>query len=172
MSSATPAAMVTVQRDLLSSRPALLAVYFTCPEPEDTQVYETFYGVKPVLGAVSNKAILNRAAVMAPLSQGNALALKAAEEQCAALLDRHQSRAGLAAKVRDHLVRSGPPMPGMDAVASALCMTPRTTRRRFLEDGTSFLKMRDETRLAPGPKAPLSGLALSVEQIESRVGAP
>jgi len=163
------AALVTVQRDLFSSRPALLRAYFTRPEPEDVQVYETFYGVKPVFGAVSNKAILNRAAVMAPLSQGNALALKAAEEQCAALLDRHKSRIGLAAKVRDHLVRSGAHIPDMDDVASALCMTPRTMRRRLLEDGTTFLKLRDEVRLALALEL-LSGLALSVEQIAERLG--
>ena len=163
------AAMVTVQRDLFSSRPALLAVHFKCPEPADTQVYEAFYGVKPVFGAVSNRAILNRTAVMAPLSQGNALALKAAEDQCAALLDRHQSRVGLAAKVRDDLVRSGPPMPDMNDVASALCMTPRTLRRRLLEDGTSFLKLRDETRLALAQEL-LSGPVLSVEQIAERLG--
>lgn len=163
------AALVTVQRDLFSSRPGLLSVSFSRPEPEDTQVYEDFYGVKPVFGAMSNLAIMNRAALMAPLSQGNALAFKAAQEQCTALLDRHQSRVGLAARVRDHLVKNGAYNPPMDDVASALCMTPRTMRRRLLEDGTTFLKLRDEVRLALAQEL-LTSLALSVEQIAERLG--
>lgn len=163
------AALVTVQRDLFSSRPGLQSVYFTRREPENTQVYEAFYGVKPVFGAMSNIAIMSRAALMVPLSLGNALAFKAAEEQCTALLDRHKSRVGLAAKVRGHLVKNGAHIPDMDDVASALCMTPRTMRRRLLDDGTTFLKLRDEVRLALAEEF-LTGLALSVEQIAERLG--
>lgn len=163
------AALVTVQRDLFSSRPGLQSVYFTRRAPKCTKVYEAFYGVKPIFGAMSNRAILSRAALMAPLSQGNELAFKTADEQCIALLDRHQSRVGLAAKVRDHLVKNGAHIPGMDAVASDLCMTPRTLRRRLLDDGTTFLKLRDEVRLALAQEF-LSSLALSVEEIAERLG--
>lgn len=163
------AALVTVQRDLFSSRPGLHRVYFTRPEPADTQTYETFYGVKPIFGAGSNIAILSRAALMEPLSQGNALAFKAAQDQCTALLDRHKSRVGLAAKVRDHLARNGANMPDMDAVANALSMTTRTMRRRLIEEQTSFVKLRDEVRLALAEEF-LTGFKLSIEQIADRLG--
>jgi len=163
------AALVTVQRDLFSSRPGLHGVYFTRPEPADTQVYEAFYGVKPVFGALSNRAILSRAALMEPLSQGNALAFKAAEDQCTALLDRHKSRVGLAAKVRDHLARNGANMLDMDAVANALSMTTRTMRRRLIDEHTSFVKLRDEVRLALAEEF-LTGFKLSIEQIAERLG--
>lgn len=163
------AALVTVQRDLFSSRPGLHRVYFTRPEPADTQAYETFYGVKPIFGAGSNRAILSRAALMEPLSQGNALAFKAAQDQCTALLDRHKSRVGLAAKVRDHLARNGANMPDMEAVANALSMTTRTMRRRLIEEQTSFVKLRDEVRLALAEEF-LTGFKLSIEQIADRLG--
>jgi len=163
------AALVTVQRDLFASRPVLQSVHFTRVEPEDTQVYEAFYGVKALFGAVSNMAILTKTALMEPLSQGNALAFKAAEEQCSALLDRHKARVDLAAKVRDHLARNGTNMPDMDDVASVLCMTPRTMRRRLLDESTTFLKLRDEVRLALAEEF-LTGFALSVEQIATRLG--
>lgn len=163
------AALVTVQRDLFSSRPGLQSVYFTRRTPQCTQVYEAFYGVKPVFGAMANKAIMSRDALMEPLSQGNALAFKAAQEQCTALLDRQQSGVGLAAKVRDHLVKNGINISGMDALARELCMTPRTLRRRLLDDGTTFLKVRDEVRLTLAQEL-LLNLALSVEQIAERLG--
>lgn len=163
------AALVTVQRDLFSSRPGLQSIHFTRRGPEDAQMYEAFYGVKPFFEAKSNMAIMSRAALMEPLLQGNALAFKAAQEQCTALLDRHKARGGFAAKVRDHLARNGANILDMDEVASVLCMTPRTLRRRLLDEGTTFLKLRDEMRQALAEEF-LTGFALSVEQIATRLG--
>lgn len=163
------AALVTVQRDLFSSRPGLHSIHFTRSEPENAQAYEAFFGVKPVFGAPTNKAIMSRVAMMEPLSQGNALALKAAEDQCTALLNRHKSRVGIAATVRHHLVRNGANMPDMETVASALSMTTRTLRRRLLEEQTNFVKLRDEVRLALAEEF-LTGFKLSIEQIAERLG--
>ena len=162
-------ALVTVQRDLFSSRPGLNNLHFSFPEPANTDLYEAFYGIRPLFGAMSNTAIMSTAAIMEPLSQSNELALKAAEDQCRILLDRHRLRDGMAAKVRDHLVRYGAQMPDMSVVSSELCMTPRTLRRRLQEEGTTFINLRDEVRLALAEEF-LTGIALSVEQIAERLG--
>jgi AraC-like DNA-binding protein len=162
-------ALVTVQRDLFISRPVLQGLYFSFQEPAHSALYEAFYGIRPVFGAASNKAVMNTAAMMEPLPQGNALALAAAEEQCRALLDRHRSRAGLAGKVRDHLARYIAQMPDMGVVSSELCMTPRTLRRRLLDEGTTFLKLRDEVRLALAEEF-LTSFALSIERIAEQLG--
>jgi AraC-like DNA-binding protein len=163
-------ALVTVQRDLFAFSPPMRQLSFSFPEPAHVDLYEAFYGLRPTFGALSNTAVLGTAALMVPLPQGNPLALKAAEDQCRALLDRHRSRVGLAAKVRDHLARhGGGQLPDMDQVASALCMTSRTLRRRLLDEGTTFLKLRDEMRLALAEEL-LADQALSVEQMAERLG--
>ena len=68
------AALVTIQRDLFSSRPVLQGLRFTRRAPVDAQAYASFYGVEPVFGASSNVATMDRSVLMEPLSQGNALA--------------------------------------------------------------------------------------------------
>ena len=112
---------------------------------------------------------MDRSVLMEPLSQGNALAFKAAQAQCSDLLERHRSGAGLAARVKSLLTRQGAGMPGMDEVADALCMTPRTLRRRLLEEGATFLRLREEVRRATAEEL-LSGGALSVENIADHLG--
>ncbi|MCO5104921.1 MAG: AraC family transcriptional regulator [Burkholderiaceae bacterium] len=163
------AALVTIQRDLFASRPVLQGIRFTRRAPDDPQAYASFFGVAPVFGASSNVAVMASSVLMEPLSQGNALAFKAAQAQCSALLERHRSGAGLAAKVKSLLTREGAGMPGMEEVADALCMTPRTLRRRLLEEGATFLRLREQVRRATAEDL-LSGASLSVERIADRLG--
>ncbi len=163
------AALINVQRELYSSRPVLMGLQLAYPEPADVSSHEAFYRIRPQFGCESNLAVLDVATLMAPLPQANPLALRAAEEQCRALLDRYQSRSGIAATVREHLVRHVAQMPDMESVAAALCMTSRTLRRRLLEDDTSFFKLREEVRLALAEEF-LSRSALSIEQIADRLG--
>ncbi|MCJ7555324.1 MAG: AraC family transcriptional regulator, partial [Gammaproteobacteria bacterium] len=162
------AAMVTVQRDLFSSGPGLFKLHFSFPEPAYSGLYESFYGIRPVFNAEANRAVTSTSVLMESLPQANELALKAAEEQCRILLDRHRSRVGLAANVRDRLARSGTQMPGMEFVARDLGMTERTLRRRLLDEGTTFLKLRDEVRLALAEEL-LTEFALSVELVSERL---
>lgn len=163
------AALVTVQRDLFPSKTALRHLHFSFPQPEDTAIYEDFYRLAPTFGAASNMAVLSTEALLEPFLPANELALKAAEEQCRILLGQYQSKTGLAAKVRLHLIRNGATMADMDDVANTLCMTARTLRRRLLDEGTTFLQLRDEVRFALARKF-LSELVLSVEQIAERLG--
>ena len=54
------------------------------------QGYEGFCRVRAQFNAPSHLAILNTQALMEPLAQANELALKAAENQCRAMLDRYR----------------------------------------------------------------------------------
>lgn len=162
-------ALVTVQRDLFSVGSPLLELHFALPEPERIDFYENFYRIRPVFNAPFNQAILSTKALMEPLLQANELALKVAEDQCRSLLDQYQARAGLSAKIREQLVLYSGNMPDMENIASTLCMTPRTLRRKLLDEGTTFLKLRDEVRFTLA-KELLSVCVLSVEQITERLG--
>ncbi len=163
------AALVTVQRDLFATRPVFRELYFSFPLPESVGTYEDFYRVRPVFNAASNRAVLNTEALLEPLPQANEFARQAAEDQCRAMLARFQTRIGLSARVREQLISQGGEIPDMDAVAQTLCMTPRTLRRRLLDENTTFLKLRDEVRCALAEEL-LAERVLSVEQIAERLG--
>jgi AraC-like DNA-binding protein len=60
-------------------------------------------------------------------------------------------------------------MPDMKEVANDLHVTPRTLRRRLEEQGTSFVRLRDEARMTLA-EALLAGPRLSMAQIAERVG--
>ncbi len=162
------AALVTVQRDLFSSRPGLQNAYFKRSAPVDTQPYEVFYGVLPIFGATVNKAIMSTSALLEGLPQGNKLARMAAEEQCKNLMDRHRLRAGLSGQVRDILANNSRKMPDMREVSTLLFITPRTLRRRLIAEGTTFLKLRDEVRLTLAQEF-LTKFSISIEQISERL---
>jgi AraC-like DNA-binding protein len=162
-------ALITVHRDLFPIRPALTELHFSFPQPGRIDIYEDFYNVRPEFDAPTNLAILSTQTLMEPLTQANELALKAAEDQCRAMLDRYQSRAGLSARVKALLTRHSGFMPDMDTLAATLCMTPRTLRRRLVDEGTTFLQLRDEVRYALA-KELLCECVLSVEQISERLG--
>lgn len=162
------AALMTVQRDLFSSRAGLRGAFFKRRAPPDPGLYEDFYGVCPQFGAAFNKAIMSTSALLEGLPQGNELALMAAEEQCKNLLDRHRARAGLSGRVRGILAKHTRPMPDMNEVSRALFITPRTLRRRLIEEGTTFVKLRDEVRLALAQEF-LTTFSLSIEQIAERL---
>lgn len=162
------AALITVQRDLFSLRPGLRAAFFKRGAPADLDAYEAFYGVRPVFGAADNKAVMSTSELLRALPQGNQFTLMAAEEQCRSLLDRHRQRAGLSGKVRGMLAQNATRMPDMKAVSETLFLTPRTLRRRLMEEGTTFLKLRDEVRLALAEEF-LGKFALSIEQIAERL---
>lgn len=163
------AALVTVQRDLFPSTAALRALHFSFPPSGASGTYADFYRLAPLFDAKENLAVLSTADLMAPFSQANALAFKAAEEQCRILLGQYQSKVGLAAKIRVQLLQHGGKGTDMDAVAGSLCMTARTLRRRLLDEGTTFLQLRDEVRCALAREF-LAESVLSVEQIAERLG--
>lgn len=162
-------ALITVQRDLFPVKPALIELHFSISDPVTIDGYEDFYRVRPEFNAPTNLAILNTEALMEPLTQANELALKAAEDQCRKMLERYRARAGWSAKVRELLISHPGNMPDMDTLAASLCMTPRTLRRRLIDEGTTFLKLRDEVRYALA-KEFLCECVLSVEQISDRLG--
>jgi len=163
------AALITVQRDLFSSVPALKSLSFRGVAPPYADLYEKFFGVQAVFGAKNNLAVIDRASLQLPLVQANELALNVAEEQCRKLLDARAVRSKLAASVRNRLIARTPLMPSMEMVAADLNMTTRTLRRRLLDEGTTFIELRDEVRLTLAEEF-LSGPWLSVEQIAERLG--
>jgi AraC-like DNA-binding protein len=67
---------------------------------------------------------------------------------CAALLDQMRLDAGMTRRVYHELTSYPGYFPDLETVASKLCMTSRTLRRKLAAEGTSFRTLLDEVRCA------------------------
>ena len=61
-------------------------------------------------------------------------------------------------------------MPSMNEIASALCISVRTLRRRLQEEGTTYVVLADEVREAIAEQL-LAMPRLPIEQIAERLGS-
>lgn len=161
------AALVAIQRELIVLPDALRRVELPFPVPAATAPYAQAFGMLPQFGAARTVVAFAREQMLLPLPQANELMLKYSEEQCVHILERHRTRVGLAAKVRERL--AGNIELGMEEVASALCMTSRTLRRQLTQEGTAFTAIRDEARIALAEEY-LVVLKLSVDETAYRLG--
>lgn len=112
---------------------------------------------------------LPRAMLDEPLPQADPHTLAVCIAQCEQILQRRQRRRGLSARVRSELLAAPGEMPGMDAVAAALHLHPRTLRRRLAEEGASFRALTNDVRATLATEL-LSQVGLSVEQVARRLG--
>lgn len=112
---------------------------------------------------------LPRAMLDEPLPQADEHTLAVCVEQCEQILERRRRRHGLSALVRSQLLSAPGEMPGLDAVAAALQLHPRTLRRRLAEEGTSFRALTNDVRATLATEL-LSQVGLTVEQVARRLG--
>jgi AraC-like DNA-binding protein len=110
-----------------------------------------------------------RAMLDEPLPQADPHTLAVCVAQCEQILQRRQRQRGLSARVRSELLAAPGQMPGLDGVAAALHLHPRTLRRRLTEEGTSFRALTNDVRATLATEL-LSQVGLSVEQVARRLG--
>jgi len=163
------ASIMTLQRDMFSSAIPLIRVEASYPAPPYAELYEPIFGVRPRFGAQGNRAVFDAALLDLPLPQANELTARVCEDQCRALLERRTARTGTARRVREQLIRTSGGIPGMEEVARALRLSPRTLRRRLEHEGTSFRALVEEVRMALAEEF-LSNHAMTVEEIAARLG--
>jgi AraC-like DNA-binding protein len=165
----TTGAAISIMRDLVQQAVTPHSIEFNWPRPKDTSVYRTLTGTTPTFDRPKNLLILKQRDVDLLLERRNPLALRMAEEQCQRYLAAWKKRGGLAARVREIVALRPRDMPSQTKVASILCMSERTLRRRLQEEGTHFSALCDETRQAIAEQL-LTMQRLPVEQIAERLG--
>lgn len=163
------AAALTLQREMFSASLSPRRLCLRGPAPAYAARFAALFGAAPEFGAPRNEVVFDAAMLDAPLPQANAASQRMAEEQCRRLLAARKARSGLAERVRDRILRQPAQIPDMPALAQELLMTPRTLRRRLLDEGTSYKALADEVRETLAEEL-LSGAQLSVEQIAERLG--
>lgn len=104
-----------------------------------------------------------------PLPQADEHTLAECVAQCEQIVARRNLRLGFSALVRSQLLSSPGAMPGLDEVASALHLHPRTLRRRLTAESTTFRALTNEVRASLATEL-LSQVGLTVEEAARRLG--
>lgn len=125
---------------------ALDSVAFPYPPPPHAADYALIYTANSEFGAVALEASFQANLLDLPLRRDeNALAafLVGAPGRIATLYrrDRDTVRA-----VRDQLRATLPALPGLDEVAAALHLSPRSLHRRLADEGANFRQIKDALR--------------------------
>lgn len=110
-----------------------MAAVFDCPVAFDQGVNELHYPA----------AWLSLAPRLA-----NPIAAAQASRSCAAMLEDLQRKSGVSSLVYGELTRMPGQFPDIEQVASALCMTSRTLRRKLDAENTSYSNLLDQVRQA------------------------
>ncbi|MDD2180485.1 AraC family transcriptional regulator [Acidovorax sp. D2M1] len=110
-----------------------MAAVFNCPVEFDQGVNELHYPA----------AWLTLAPPLA-----NPIAAAQASRSCAAMLEDLQRKSGISSLVYGELTRTPGQFPDIEQVASALCMTSRTLRRKLDAENASYSDLFDQVRQA------------------------
>lgn len=165
----TAAGMMNFHRELLGVPAPIRHVAFCRPAPSDLQRYIELFGRVPQFEAQSNYFDLDLTWVETPLPQANAFTVQSCEAQCRALLNERRALKGIAAHVRELLLKEVIIMPDMEQVAASLSMASRTLRRKLSAEGCSFRALLDEVRQTLANEL-LASRDLRVDDIARRLG--
>ncbi|WP_204249020.1 AraC family transcriptional regulator [Nocardia arizonensis] len=138
------------------------------PDPSAREHIRRLLGLAPDYGAGRYSISFDLARIDEPLPLAEPHTAAMAEQQCRELLER-QVGSGLAGRVRNLLLGNPARPPTGDQVAASLFMTPRTLRRRLIEEGSSYRRILDEVRRGLAEQL-LDETRLSVGEIAERLG--
>lgn len=139
------AALLSVQRDLIPEQ-MFSQLAFSFKADAHKQSYIDFFGIEPLFGAEQSFVVLDPVKIDQPLQLANELVLQTAEQQCQQILNQRQSQQTLTNKVQQYLIQARGQMPSMQVVADQLHLNTRTMRRHLAQEGTTFIKIREEIR--------------------------
>lgn len=163
------AGILTAQRELFNYNIPLRRMTTRFAEPAWAKSISQQFGVEVEFGAEQNMVELDARWLDQPLPQANPVAWELCVQQCQALLDKREARAGFAGQLRDRLLGQAANIPDMETVAAELNITSRTLRRRLAADGVSYRALVDEIRETLAEEL-LSTAGMQVEAIAERLG--
>ena len=142
------AAILTLQRDVLGRALPYTEVRMQRaePAPEVVAAYTEFFGIRPLFGMSKDGSLLPADVLTQPLSEPVSQTLNHCEQMCRQLIEARYARSGMAAKVRDRLLRTPGRIPDMEDIAAEMHMTSRTLRRHLTAEGATFRSLLEEVR--------------------------
>ncbi|RJO78397.1 AraC family transcriptional regulator [Nocardia panacis] len=163
------AGLQTIVVDLFETALPIRRVLLRDQAPAEIIRYRDTFGVTPIFDATADLIVIDGRGLDLSLPRAGDWARGSCEQLCRDLLDQRAPRAGVAAEVRDVLVRDPGRLPDQSAVAGGLFMSPRTLSRRLNEERTSFRALLDEVRQMMAEEL-LTHTDLTTEQLAARLG--
>ncbi len=134
---------------LIGCRLELKAAYFAFPEPDDTDMFRTLFQSEIKFDQHENAIVFPSRFLDLPLAQDEDTLrgfLKTAPFQLIVMVEDDNSlKSQVISMIGKDFSRN---LPSADEVAHSLHMSVSTLRRRLLEEGTSYQKIKDEARRA------------------------
>jgi AraC-like DNA-binding protein len=155
--------------ELCASPIPLLSVSFSSARPPHAGLLRDVFACPVHFDAAHTGMRFSSAVLDLPLPQANAATVQTCEQLCRDLLAQRRQRTGVAARIRQRLLRSDDAFPGLEQIAAELGLTSRSLRRHLASEGTSFRSLRDECRELLAEQL-LGQLRLSVEDVAARLG--
>lgn len=149
-----------VAHDLLGADYTASRICFSYPAPPHESMYQRYFNGPLEFGAERNMFVLPRELFDRPLGSANAPSAVSGADLKAARRISDQ--------VRDLLRRDHRSLVDMEAVASELCMTSRTLRRKLSAEGVTYRQLMDEMR-SDMARQMLAKTRLSIDQIAERL---
>lgn len=142
------AAVITLQREVLGHPLPFRAIQMRRPEPapEIVEAYISLFGTRPQFSQARDCALFDAALMHQPLPQADSHTAALCEQMCRKLVEQRQSRTGVAADVRDRLLRTPGHIPDMEEIATEMRITSRTLRRHLTAEGVTFRALLEEVR--------------------------
>ncbi|RRS03664.1 AraC family transcriptional regulator [Aquabacterium soli] len=165
------AAITVLQREILG-RPLSYTAFemkHSEPEPGMAARYTDWVGIRPIFGCQQHRSIFPVALMSEPLPQAEPHTARLCEEMCRKLVEARSSRTGVAAAVRDRLLRTPGHIPDMEEISSEMHMTSRTLRRHLTAEGATFRALLEEVRSTLATEL-MANARLTHAEIAQRLG--
>lgn len=165
------AAVVTLQREILGHPLPYQAIQMRRAEPaaEVIEAYTQLFGVCPQFGQDHDRSLFAASLMHEPLPQADPHTAALCEQMCKKLVDTRSSRTGVAAQVRDRLMRTPGRIPDMEEIAVEMNITSRTLRRHLTTEGASFRALLEEVRSTLAEEL-MTNATLTHSEIAERLG--
>lgn len=165
------AAAVTLQREILGKPLPYQAVLLSRaqPSPKMVEAYTELFGTPPLFDQSQDSGLFDASIMHQPLPQANAHTKRLCEDMLKRLVDERNQRTGVAAEVRNRLLRDPGHIPDMEEVADEMRMTSRTLRRHLTAEGTTFRTLLEEVRSTLTEEL-MGGANLTHGEIAERLG--
>jgi AraC-like DNA-binding protein len=164
-------AVITLQREILGHPLPYRAILMRRPEPsaEMVDAYTRLFGTQPLFGQSHDGGVFDAALMHERLPQADSHTAALCEQMCKRLVDARQTRTGVAATVRDRLLRTPGQIPDMEAISAEMNMTSRTLRRHLTAEGATFRLLLEEVRTTLAEELMMSA-SLTHGEIAERLG--
>lgn len=153
----------------LTGRELMGSMDFAFPEPEYVQRFRPLFSAPMRFSQPSHRLIFEAKTLDCPITLHDPAARKLAREQCERELDALGETGQLLSRVRALLPREGGGFRGLEEVARAIHVSPRTLKRQLASQGTSFSALVDEQRRERATLLVRAG-ELGLDEIADRLG--